>query len=39
MAYVKNGFRLLLDFRLYLPESWVSDRVRCDDAEILLESQ
>ena len=39
MAYVKNGFRLLLDFRLYLPESWVSDNARCDDAGIPLESQ
>ena len=39
MAYVKNGFRLLLDFRLYLPESWASDHGRCDDADIPLESQ
>ena len=23
MAYVKNGFRLLLDFLLYLPESLI----------------
>ena len=39
MAYVKNGFRLLLDFRLYLPESWASDCSRCNDAGIPLESQ
>lgn len=39
MAYVKNGFRLLLDFRLYLPERWTSDRIRCNEAEIPLESQ
>lgn len=39
MAYVKNGFRLLLDFRLYLPESWTSDRNRCNNAGIPLEYQ
>jgi len=39
MAYVKNGFRLLLDFRLYLHESWASDRGRCDAAGIPPEFQ
>lgn len=39
MAYVKNGFRLLLDYRLYLPESWTSDRNRCDAAGIPPEFQ
>jgi SRSO17 transposase len=39
MAYVKNGFRLLLDFRLYLPENWTEDRSRCDSAAIPLEFQ
>lgn len=39
MAYVKNGFRLLLDFRLYLPKSWAKDHNRCDDAGIPPEFQ
>lgn len=39
MAYVKNGFRLLLAFRLYLPESWTEDRSRCDSAGIPPEFQ
>ncbi len=39
MAYVKNGFRLLLDFRLYLPKSWTSDRIRCIEAGIPTESR
>ncbi len=39
MAYVKNGFRLLLDFRLYLPKSWTSDRIRCNEAGIPTESR
>lgn len=39
MAYVKNGFRLLLDFRLYLPENWTEDRSRCDSADIPPELQ
>jgi len=34
MAYVKNGSRLLLDYRLYLPENWASDSKRCDAARI-----
>lgn len=39
MAYVKNGFRLLLDFQLYLPENWTSDPIRCNAAGIPSESQ
>jgi len=39
MAYVKNGFRLLLDFRLYLPDSWTKDPSRCDAAGIPPEYQ
>ena len=39
MAYVKNGYRLLLDFRLYLPKKWTEDRSRCDSAAITPEFQ
>jgi len=39
MAYVKNGFRFLLDYRLYLPKSWTTDRGRCDIAGIPQEFQ
>jgi hypothetical protein len=39
IADEKNGFRLLFDFRLYLPESWVSDHSRCNEEDIPLESQ
>jgi len=39
MAYVKNGIRLLLDFRLYLPESWTTNRARCVAADIPEEFQ
>ena len=39
MAYVKNGRRLLLDYRLYLPECWISDSKRCDSAKIPLENR
>ena len=39
MAYVKNGSRLLLDYRLYLPECWTSDPKRCDSARIPLENR
>jgi SRSO17 transposase len=34
LAYVKQGTRLLLDFRLYLPKSWTSDPKRCQAAGI-----
>jgi SRSO17 transposase len=34
LAYVKQGTRLLLDFRLYLPKSWTSDPKRCQAASI-----
>lgn len=34
LAYVKQGTRLLLDFRLYLPKSWTSDPERCKEAGI-----
>jgi SRSO17 transposase len=34
LAYVKQGTRLLLDFRLYLPKSWTSDPKRCEEAGI-----
>ena len=34
LAYVKQGTRLLLDFRLYLPKSWTSDPERCKVAGI-----
>ncbi|WP_281268025.1 IS701 family transposase [Methanospirillum stamsii] len=37
MAYVKNGSRLLLDYRLYLPKSWTSNSKRCDSAGIPIE--
>lgn len=36
MAYVKSGFRILLDFRLYLPKSWTDDFFRCSAAEVPL---
>lgn len=39
MAYVKKGSRLLLDYRLYLPECWTSDPKRCDSARIPLENR
>jgi len=34
LAYVKQGARILLDFRLYLPYCWIADQNRCDEAGI-----
>jgi len=39
MGYVKNGYRLLLDFRLYLPKNRTDNRSRCDAANIPPEFQ
>jgi len=34
LAYVKQGVRLIIDFRLYLPKCWTSDPQRCTEAGI-----
>lgn len=34
LAYVSGKGRALVDCRLYLPESWISDPERCDEAGI-----
>lgn len=39
MAYVKAGHRLLLDYRLYLPETWIQNPARCDASGIPREHQ
>jgi SRSO17 transposase len=34
LAYVKNGARLLIDYRLYLPKSWCSDPEKCKSSGV-----